>query len=68
MELDERRKLLFIRVRLCVCALHPTAFLSPAVCCCGEQEIGFTHMRIADGVTSLLQLTGLMSRLCQIPQ
>jgi hypothetical protein len=28
------------------------------------QEIGFTHMRISDGVNSLLQLTGLCSRLC----
>lgn len=30
------------------------------------REIGFTHMRIADGVDSLLQLLGLISRLCQI--
>lgn len=30
------------------------------------REIGFTHMRIADGVDSLLQLLGLVSRLCQI--
>jgi replication factor C subunit 2/4 len=28
------------------------------------REIGFTHMRIADGVCSLLQLTGLIARLC----
>jgi replication factor C subunit 2/4 len=27
------------------------------------REIGFTHMRIADGVNSLLQLLGLISRL-----
>jgi len=30
------------------------------------REIGFTHMRIAEGVNSLLQLLGLVSRLCQI--
>jgi len=29
------------------------------------REIGFTHMKIADGVNSLLQLLGLTSRLCQ---
>ena len=30
------------------------------------KEISFTHMKIADGVNSLLQLTGLIGRLCQI--
>lgn len=30
------------------------------------REIGFTHMRIADGVNSLLQLLGLVSRLSQM--
>ena len=29
------------------------------------REIGFTHMRIADGVNTLLQLLGLAGRLCQ---
>lgn len=29
------------------------------------KEIGFCHMRIADGVNSKLQLLGLVSRLCQ---
>lgn len=29
------------------------------------REIGFTHMRIADGVSSLLQLLGLVARLSQ---
>lgn len=28
------------------------------------REIGFTHMKIAEGVTSLLQLSGLLARLC----
>ena len=31
------------------------------------REIGFAHMRIANGVNSLLQLLGLMGRLCRIP-
>ena len=30
------------------------------------KEIGITHMRIADGVGTLLQLTGLVARLCQL--
>mmetsp|Transcript_3905 Transcript_3905/g.11056 ORF Transcript_3905/g.11056 Transcript_3905/m.11056 type:complete len:349 (-) Transcript_3905:918-1964(-) len=29
------------------------------------REIGFAHMKIADGVNSMLQLLGLISRLCQ---
>ncbi|XP_071479771.1 replication factor C subunit 2-like [Diadema antillarum] len=29
------------------------------------KEIGLTHMRIAEGVNSLLQLSGLLARLCQ---
>jgi replication factor C subunit 2/4 len=29
------------------------------------REIGFAHMKIADGVNTLLQLLGLVSRLCQ---
>ncbi|KAJ5397298.1 hypothetical protein N7509_005411 [Penicillium cosmopolitanum] len=30
------------------------------------REIGFTHMRILDGVQSLLQLSGCISKLCKI--
>jgi len=30
------------------------------------REIGFTHMRIADGVGTLLQLCGLIARLCRV--
>ncbi|KAH2313913.1 replication factor C subunit 4 [Aspergillus fumigatus] len=30
------------------------------------REIGFTHMRILDGVQSLLQLSGCVSKLCKI--
>ena len=29
------------------------------------REIGFSHMKIADGVNSMLQLLGLISRLSQ---
>ena len=28
------------------------------------QEIGFTHMRVLDGLDTLLQLTGLVAKLC----
>ncbi|CAB4021073.1 replication factor C subunit 2 [Paramuricea clavata] len=28
------------------------------------KEIGFTHMRIVEGVNSLLQMSGLLARLC----
>lgn len=30
------------------------------------KEIGFAHMRVADGVISLLQLHGLAARLCMV--
>eukprot|EP00656_Telonema_subtile_P023868 TRINITY_DN2551_c0_g1_i2.p1 TRINITY_DN2551_c0_g1~~TRINITY_DN2551_c0_g1_i2.p1 ORF type:complete len:137 (-),score=35.79 TRINITY_DN2551_c0_g1_i2:59-469(-) len=30
------------------------------------RDIGFAHMRISDGCVSLLQLQGLVSRLCQL--
>ncbi|XP_060068703.1 replication factor C subunit 2-like [Ylistrum balloti] len=30
------------------------------------KEIGYTHMRIAEGVSSLLQLSGMLARLCKI--
>lgn len=30
-----------------------------------SQEIGMTHLRIVDGVTTLLQLTGLLAKCCQ---
>lgn len=29
------------------------------------QEIGYTHMKVAEGVNSLLQMAGLLARLCQ---
>ena len=30
------------------------------------KEIGFTHMRVLDGVQTLLQLSGCVARLCKI--
>ncbi|XP_040116867.1 replication factor C subunit 2 isoform X1 [Oryx dammah] len=30
-----------------------------------REEIGYTHMKIAEGVNSLLQMAGLLARLCQ---
>jgi Replication factor C C-terminal domain len=30
------------------------------------QEIGFTHMRVLEGVGTLIQLGGLMARLCKM--
>ena len=38
----------------------------PAARCRGPQEIGFCQMRIGDGVNSLLQLSGLLAKLCKI--
>ena len=34
--------------------------------CVFLQEIGFTHMRVAEGVNTLLQLSGLVARLCKV--
>ena len=28
------------------------------------QEIGYTHLKISEGMTSLLQLSGLLARMC----
>lgn len=30
------------------------------------QEIGVTHLRIAEGVATFVQLTGLLARLCRL--
>jgi replication factor C subunit 2/4 len=32
------------------------------------QEIGMTHMKIIEGLGTLLQLTALLARLCQISE
>jgi hypothetical protein len=31
-----------------------------------EQEIGFTHLRISQGLTTLLQLSALVAKLCSV--
>lgn len=33
---------------------------------CISKEIGFTHMRILEGVGTIIQLAGLMARLCKL--
>jgi replication factor C subunit 2/4 len=30
------------------------------------REIGFTHMRIGDGVNSRLQMSGMLAKLCKL--
>ena len=37
-----------------------------SVCC--QQEIGYTHMRVAQGETTLVQLSALLARLCRVTQ
>ena len=32
------------------------------------KEVGFCHTRIADGCASLVQLTGMVARLCQLAE
>ena len=58
-ELPEYMKLEFIKV----CNI-------PTLLCADTdhtlQEIGFTHMRILEGVGTFLQLSGLMARLCKL--
>lgn len=48
-----------------VCKNLPNNVITDRVKLFFIREIGFTHMRIADGIDSLLQLTGLLGRLCQ---
>ena len=31
-----------------------------------RQEIGFTHMRVLEGVSTIVQLGGLIARLCKL--
>lgn len=39
--------------------------LSCVPTCLSSQEIGYTHMKVVEGVNSLLQMAGLLARLCQ---
>mmetsp|Transcript_12052 Transcript_12052/g.23212 ORF Transcript_12052/g.23212 Transcript_12052/m.23212 type:complete len:323 (-) Transcript_12052:149-1117(-) len=41
-----------------------TADIHPKVLLAFIKEIGFTHMRISEGLDSKLQITGLLSRIC----
>lgn len=38
---------------------------SVLICYCWLQEIGLVHMRIVEGCNSIIQLAGLLGRLCQ---
>ena len=33
-----------------------------------RQEIGYTHMRVAQGETTLVQMSALLARLCRVAQ
>ncbi len=43
-------------------------YLSIVSFCTTLPQIGFTHVRVADGVNSLLQLMGMCARLCRVAQ
>mmetsp|Transcript_1741 Transcript_1741/g.4047 ORF Transcript_1741/g.4047 Transcript_1741/m.4047 type:complete len:320 (-) Transcript_1741:276-1235(-) len=43
-----------------------TADIPPKVLLGFVKEIGYTHMRISDGLDTKLQITGLLSRLCKV--
>jgi replication factor C subunit 2/4 len=58
--LSEHAKLEFIKVR--VCCIKDRALPILII----TQEIGFTHMRILEGVQTLLQLSGCVARLSKI--
>lgn len=80
--LQEKLKLEFIRVRIRVfffflsfvrlCSTITTPSLTTRPChfvsvfACAPQEIGFTHMKILEGVSTVVQLGGLIARLCRI--
>ncbi|PAA75393.1 hypothetical protein BOX15_Mlig002246g1, partial [Macrostomum lignano] len=49
-----------------VCKSHPD--LSEEVKLGMVREIGITHMRVMDGVGTLLQLSGLLARMCRLRQ
>ena len=59
-KMPEYTKLEFIKVRCCILRSigEPT---KPTL-----KEIGWTHMRVLEGVGTLVQLGGLMARLCKV--
>lgn len=63
-EINERLKLSFVKV-IKTFAITRSCSWTDRFFLWVLQEIGFAHMRIADGCSTLLQLTGLISRLCQ---
>lgn len=68
-QMAEFLKLEFIKVRLLllfwlVGSGRGRVQSAASTCSVAPQEIGFTHMRVAEGVNSLLQMAGLLGRLC----
>lgn len=53
-----------VQLLACVMTKESCFYLLSASCCILLQEIGYAHMRIAEGVQSLLQMSGLLARLC----
>ena len=60
---DEKRTKCLTATQLLLQVSHAISKFHFFVAC--WQEIGHTHMRIAEGVQSLLQMSGLLARLCQ---
>lgn len=60
-QMPEFLKLEYIKVCMSVHVLKPSTV---PYTYCTLQEIGFTHMKIAEGVETLLQFSGLLARLC----
>ena len=63
-QMDEALKLAFIKVGIKVLLFVGWLRVSRRSFCL--QEIGFIHMRISDGMTTLLQLVALAAKLCKI--
>jgi hypothetical protein len=51
---------------VCVCVCARLYACAKRARCVNLQEVGFVHMRVADGVGTLLQITGLCARLCEL--
>jgi replication factor C subunit 2/4 len=56
--MDEEIKLLYMKV--CVAFDNRQPILTYL------QEIGFTHMRVLNGLSTQVQIAGLLSRLCRL--
>ena len=69
--LSEHSKLEFIKVHMftptiCNQSRFRIIIIQCLLSMASIQEIGFTHMRVLEGVQSLLQLSGCVARLCKI--